>query len=110
MTPKSTVFAAAIIAAALASPAGVAQATPIATLQSAAGKTDVTPVHYRHGRHYRHYYRHRRNGYEARGPYDNGAYAYQPESNGGAFSSQPNWYYYPTNCPYRAGSELWWCH
>ena len=115
MTPKSTVFAAAIVAAALAVPAGVAQAAPIAPVQPAAGKTSVTPVYYRHGyrgHSYHHPYRyHRRYGYNWRHPYNYGAlaygaYAYQPEESYQGYSYQPN----SSTCPYYGSNDLWWCH
>jgi hypothetical protein len=110
MTPKSTAFAAAIFAAALAAPAGLAQAAPIAPVQSAAGKTDLTPVYYRHGyrgHYYRHPYRyHRRYGYNWRQPYYLGAYAYQPAESGQTYSYQPD----SSACPYYGSNDLWWCH
>ena len=114
MTPKSTVFAAAILAAALANPAAVAQAAPIAPVQPAAGKTAVTPVQYRHGyrgRAYHHPYRyHRRSGYDwyLRHPLAGGAYAYQPESGYAGEGYQPN--VNTGGCPYYGSNELWWCH
>lgn len=114
MTPKSTVLAAAIVAAALAVPGGLAQAAPIAPVQPAAGKANLTPVYYRHGHYYHRPYRyHRRYGHYWRRPYNYGAYAYQPESDAGSYSYLPrrqNWYHYPVYCPYYRSQNLWWCH
>ena len=115
MTRK--VFAAAIIATALAGFPGVSQAAPIAPAQSAAGKADVTPVYYR-GHYYHHYYRahhyYRRYGYYGGRPYYGGryygSYAYEPEGSYESYSNQPDEYYYSTYCPYYGHQNLWWCH
>ena len=112
MPPKPTVFAAAIVAAALASPAGIVQAAPVAPVQPAAGNTAVMPVaYYRHGyrgHYYHHPYRYRRYGYNWRRPYYYGAYAYQPAVVNQGYSYQPN--YNTGYCPYYGSNDLWWCH
>jgi len=114
MTLTSKVFAAAITATALAGLLDVSQAAPIAPVQSAAGRTDVTPVYYR-GHHYHHHYRphhYRRYGYYARSPYDYGygSFAYVPEGSYNSYSYQPRQYYDGTYCPYYGHQNMWWCH
>ncbi len=113
MTPKSTLFAAAIVAAAMAAPLSVAQANPIAPVQAAAGKTALTPVYYRRGYHghaYRGPYRyHRRYGsnWYLTHPAVLGAYAYQPAEDAyQGYSYQPG----TGACPYYGSNDLWWCH
>jgi hypothetical protein len=116
MTLTLKVFAAAIIATASAGLLGVSQAAPIAPVQSAAGRTDVTPVYYR-GHHYRHHYRphhYRRYGYYGRRPYYDGgyygSYAYVPAGSDDSYGYQPQWYHYGTYCPYYGHQNMWWCH
>jgi len=117
MTMTLKVFAAAIIAAALAGLLDVSQAAPIAPMQSAAGRSDVTPVYYRahyyhHHYRYHHYYRHY--GYYGRRPHYYGSYygsyAYVPEGSYDSYGYQPQQYYYGTYCPYYGHQNMWWCH
>ena len=82
-------------------------------MQSAAGKSHVTPIYYRHGHrgyHHRPYRYHRGYGYSSRQPYYYGAYAYQPE--GGPASGYAGYSYQPdaSSCPYYGSNDLWWCH
>jgi hypothetical protein len=114
MTPKSSLVAAGILAAALAAPVSLAQAAAIAPVQPAAGKTAVTPVQYRQGTRgyaYRHPYRyHRRYGYNWYLTHPNvlgGAYAYQPaEGTYQGYGYQQE----GSPCPYYGSNDLWWCH